>query len=165
MTDQPNPGTPTPPEDHPLLDALLRVMRALRGQYDAAAGEVGLTFSRARVISALARAEGVTQAELAETLGIEPPTLKRQIDALERDGFLLRQGLAGDGRKRALVLTDKARAAKVARFMARVRDDLLAGVSEADQQQLQVVLERIAANAETRLAPPPGPKKPKAPQP
>lgn len=45
-----------------LLEALLEVMREIRTHYDASAQEVGLTLSRARVVTELARREGATQA-------------------------------------------------------------------------------------------------------
>ncbi len=134
-------------ESSPLLSALLRAMRELRLHYDQSAVEVGLTMSRARVISALARMEGATQAELAADLGIEAPTLKRQIDALEEQGFLERRGMDGDARKRALFLTVKGRSAKISRYMDRIRDEVLEGISPEEQAQLAVVLERIAENA------------------
>ncbi|WP_299842849.1 MarR family transcriptional regulator [uncultured Paracoccus sp.] len=134
-------------ESSPLLNSLFRAMRELRLHYDQSAVEVGLTMSRARVITALARMEGATQAELAADLGIEAPTLKRQIDALEEQGFLERRGMEGDARKRALFLTVKGRSARISLFMDRIRDEVLEGVSPEEQVQLAVVLERIAENA------------------
>lgn len=139
-------------DDNLLLEALLRVMRELRAQYDTAAREVGLTLARARVVTMLAKMEGATQAELAAALEIEPPTLKRQIEALERDGFLERRGVAGDARRRSLFLTPRARAARTTRFLETVRADLLDGITPAEQAMVRGVLDRIAANC-TRLGP------------
>ncbi|AUH66674.1 MarR family winged helix-turn-helix transcriptional regulator [Paracoccus zhejiangensis] len=134
-------------ESPPLLDSFLRAMRELRVHYDASAAEIGLTMSRARVISALARQEGATQAELAACLNIEAPTLKRQVDALETQGFLKRRGMDGDARKRALFLTEKGRAARISRFMENIRGQVLDGISPEEQVQLAVLLERVAENA------------------
>jgi len=133
-----------------LLEALLRVMRELRQQYDLAAREVGLTLSRARVVSTLSKMEGATQAELAVELGIEAPSLKRQIDALEADGFIERRALEGDARKRALFLTERARSSKISNFLERIRAEVLDGISPADQVRARAVLQRISDNA-TRL--------------
>ncbi len=130
-----------------LLEALLEVMREIRTHYDASAQEVGLTLSRARVVTELARREGATQAELACALRIEAPALKRQIDALEAAGFIERRALDGDARKRALHLTEKARSSKITGFLERVRADLLEGISPEDQAAAQRTLERIALNA------------------
>lgn len=135
------------PDDPLLLETLLRAMRELRRHYDVSAQEVGLTMSRARVVSALARMEGATQAELTAELGVEAPTLKRQLDALEAAGFIERRGLPGDARKRALYLTDMARSSRISRFTDRVRADVLAGIPPEDQRRAREVLERICANA------------------
>lgn len=134
-------------ESSPLLNSLFRTMRELRQHYDQNAVEIGLTLSRARVISTLARMDGTTQSELAAALGIEAPTLKRQIDALEAQGFIERRGMEGDARKRALFLTDKGRSAKISRFMDKIRDEILEGIPLEQQAQLGAALERIADNA------------------
>lgn len=134
-------------ESHQLVDSLFRVLRELRQHYDQSAAELGLTLARARVISTLARQEGLTQSELAAALGIEAPTLKRQIDALEPQGFIERRGMDGDARKRALFLTEKGRSARISRFMDRISDQILDGISPEEQAVLAVALERIADNA------------------
>ena len=135
-------------EDSLLLEALLRVMREIRSQYDSSARAVGLTLARARVVTTLARMEGATQAELAGALEIEPPTLKRQLEALERDGFIERRPIGTDARKRALFLTPRARAARTTRFIENVRAELMEGVSPGEQAVVRRVLERIADNCE-----------------
>lgn len=133
-------------DDALLVDALFRVMRELRRQFDIGAREIGLTLSRARVLSAIARLEGATQADLAQELALEPPTLKRQIDALEKDGFITRRGLDGDARKRALHLTDKGRSARVTRFVDSIRAEVLEGVAPEEQARMRAVLDRIIEN-------------------
>ena len=134
-------------ENQRLVEALLRAMRELRRHYDQSASEMGLTMSRARVVSTLARNEGVTQAELATLLGIEAPTLKRQIDALQAQGFVERRGMDGDARKRALFLTDKGRSARISQFMDKVRGQILEGLQPEDAARLTEALEQIADNA------------------
>ncbi|MFC3061491.1 MarR family winged helix-turn-helix transcriptional regulator [Paenirhodobacter populi] len=134
-------------DDTLLLESLLRVMRELRSQYDASARDLGLTMARARVVTMLARMEGATQSELAAALEIEPPTLKRQIDALERDGFIERREAPGDLRKRALYLTDRSRAAPTTRFLDHIRAELLQGISPEEQETVRRILDRIADNA------------------
>lgn len=136
-------------ESQLLVEALFRTMRELRRHYDQCAAELGLTLSRARVISALARMEGATQAELAAELGIEAPTLKRQIDALAAEGFLERRGLDDDARKRALFLTEKGRSARISLFTQNIREQILDGISPEQQSVLRAALERIAENAGT----------------
>ena len=135
-------------ETSPLLEALFNVVRDLRAQYDENAREIGLTLARARVLTALLRVEPATQAELAAAIGIEPPTLKRHIDALEAEGYLERRAHPGDVRKRAIYLTDRARNAKTVLFVQRLRSDLLEGISEEEQRIVCDILDRISQNAE-----------------
>ncbi|MDN5568675.1 MAG: MarR family transcriptional regulator, partial [Paracoccus sp. (in: a-proteobacteria)] len=87
---------------HEILDVILHLMRDLRRSYDRRAQNMGLTLSRAKALTTLARNEGITQTELAADLAIEAPTLKRQIDALVADGFIQRRPLKSDARKNAL---------------------------------------------------------------
>lgn len=134
-------------DDTLLIDALFRVLREMRRHYDVSAQAMGLTMARARVISMLAKMEGATQSELAAAIGIEAPTLKRQIDALETDGFLERRGLEGDARKRALFLTPKARSSQISNYVATVRSEILDGISPEEQRSIRAALERIADNA------------------
>lgn len=129
-----------------MLETLLRVMRDLRVNYDANARHIGLTMSRARALSTLARMEGATQSELAEEIGIEAPTLKRQIDALEAAGYIERRPHGEDIRKKALYLTDRARAAPTTRYVEKVRAELLQDISPQEQRLVCDVLGRLAQN-------------------
>lgn len=131
----------------PLVLTLFRLIKELRRNYDNEVRELGLSFSRARVLSVLMRHEGCTQAELATAVDMAAPSLKRQLDLLEADGLIERRGLGSDARKRALFLTPRAKTLPVARYMDSIRDKLLAGVTSQEQAQLLSVLERLADNA------------------
>ncbi|MCA0919981.1 MarR family winged helix-turn-helix transcriptional regulator [Pseudooceanicola nanhaiensis] len=135
-----------PADGTQFFDALQSVVRAFRRQFDTNAREIGLTLSRARLIRTLTQIEGATQAELAVELGIEAPSAKRQIDALERDGFLERRGLDGDARKRALYLTDRAKQQEISQFSTRIRAQALEGISPDELATARRVLEQITEN-------------------
>ncbi len=128
------------------LDTLLLLMRELRRNYDAGAAELGLTMARARVLTTLSDREGCTQAELAQELQIEAPTLKRQIDGLEQQGFIERRGVDGDARKRGLFLTEKARDAGISRFVRAVRAELFVDIAPEDITVLERALQQMVAN-------------------
>lgn len=134
------------PTSSTILDTLLHLMRGLRRSYDAQAEAMGLTLSRARALTTLSRMDGVAQADLAAALAIEAPTLKRQIDALERAGFVERRPATDDGRKNALFLTDRGRDSAIVDFTRRMRAELVAGIPPEDLAVAQSVLDRIAAN-------------------
>lgn len=132
--------------DTSIIDSLLHVMRTLRRNYDECARDMGLTMSRARVLSQLSRREGLTQTELAAALDIETPTLKRQIDALQADGFVQRRPIQGDARKNALFLTDKGRDSQITEFSRTLRRDVIAGIDPKDLARAQLVLDQLAVN-------------------
>ena len=133
---------------HKMIDSMQRVVREMRRAFDTEAEAMGLTMSRARLIRVLTRMEGATQAELAAELGIEAPSVKRQIDALVRDGYVERRAHSDDCRKRALFLTEKAKEDQVTRFADRVRSEALKGISGDEIDIARSVLDRIAENVE-----------------
>ena len=103
--------------------------------------------ARARVLTALLRHDGVTQAELCKIIGTEAPSLKRHLDALEAEGYIARCGLEGDNRKKVIHLTEKGRDNETTRFVQQLRRDLLQGVSDEEQRLVCEVLEKIRHNA------------------
>lgn len=133
-------------EPRHIFDTLLHLMRVMRRSYDAQAEAVGLTLSRARALTTLSRMNGATQTDLAAALDIEAPTLKRQIDALERGGFVERRPTESDARKNALFLTERGLDSGIVDFTRRMRADLIAGIPEEDLAMAQSVLDRIADN-------------------
>ena len=69
----------------------------------------GLTLARGTVLYWLAEADGpVSQSRLAETIGIEGPTLVRLLHALEAQGLVERVPFEGDRRAKGLRLTEAA---------------------------------------------------------
>lgn len=135
------------PDQSPIAATLFRLLKELRSNYDEQVRELGLSFSRARVLSALMRHEGGTQAELAQAMGIEAPSLKRQLDLLEAEGLVERRGLPGDARKRALFLTAQARALPITGYMDSIHEKLVEGFTPEEQARLHDALKRLADNA------------------
>ena len=64
------------------------VARLLRTVFDRRMREVGLTRSQWWVLNNLFQHDGVNQAELAQLLEVERPTLGRLIDRLEAKGWV-----------------------------------------------------------------------------
>ena len=132
--------------DPAFIDSLLQVIRTLRRHYDDCAREMGLTMARARILSMLTEHEGVSQTELAALLEIETPTLKRQLDALEGDGFLERRRIDGDARKNAIFMTPRGRSSNIIAFGQKLRSDVLEGITPEDLTRAQKVLDHITRN-------------------
>jgi len=94
--------------------------------------------------------EGLGQAELAERLGIEGPTLVRLLDRLEKDGLVQRIASVDDRRRKVVVLTESARPllAQVKKIIAELRMDVMEAIPDeqlaAGLQLLKLVQERLS---------------------
>ena len=122
----------------------------MRTLFDAKARAQGLTFARARLLFVLARHDGVTQGELASLLEVEPPTMVRQLDGLERQGLNTRSAVEGDRRAKCVRLTERARkdAGEVSAFTVEMRRTALRGISDEDLATVVDVMRKMAANIE-----------------
>lgn len=137
-----------PERSSTIFDTLLELTRTIRAAFDTRVERYGLTFARARLLTAIGRDEGASQAKLAATLGIETPTLKRLLDALEQQGLAERRPLPGDARKHAVHLTEAAKIAPLLGFRAEVDAALAAGIPAEDLDVTRRTLARMAENAE-----------------
>lgn len=90
--------------------------------------------------------KGLTQSELAQRLEISGPSLTRQLDKLEKLGFVSRRRMVGDGRVRLIVLEPAGREALMEMDMlaAEMRDRLFKDMSETDLETTLRVLDTMA---------------------
>ncbi len=93
-----------------ILFQLSDVARAMRTYIDQRAREHGMTRAQWAVLARVERQAGMTQAELAEILEIQPITLVRLVDRLCEQKQLERRPHPRDRRANRLYLTAKGRA-------------------------------------------------------
>jgi DNA-binding MarR family transcriptional regulator len=124
------------------------VTRMLRENFRTTAPELGLTLAQARVLLHLSRNEGITQVALSAILEIQPITLLRQIDRLEKVGLIERRAHPSDRRAQQLYLTPRSQPllTKIFEKSAERQDRVMAGLSDAEREQLIASLQRIKAN-------------------
>jgi MarR family transcriptional regulator for hemolysin len=130
-----------------VLNDVARLMRK-RFEQRARAAALGLTRAQAAVLAYLARQEGINQAALAQLLELEPITLARLLDRLQAAGLIERRPDPKDRRAHLLYLTAAAYPLldRIFALAAEVREDALAGVSEADRSRLLDLLIEMKAN-------------------
>lgn len=109
-----------------------------------------ITSSQWAVILNLADGHAGTAGELARLMRYSPGAMTRLLDRLERKGFLRRHRTGNDRRTVQLELTASGLALrpKIIKALVEVLNRLLEGFSPAEVLQLQVLLGRIANNAE-----------------
>jgi MarR family transcriptional regulator for hemolysin len=108
----------------------------------------GMTRARCAVLIELAQREPVSQAALAQILGITGATLVRLLDQLETAGFIARMPAPHDRRAHIPVLT--ARALPVVEYIydldRKIYGAARLGLSEAEADQLRALLSRVRSN-------------------
>jgi DNA-binding MarR family transcriptional regulator len=126
--------------------------RLMRRDFERRSRSSGLTRAQWAVLAYLARSEGTSQAALAEMLEIEPITLVRLLDRLEGAGWVERRADPSDRRVRRLYLTETARPLmdQFQDLAAATREAALAGLSEAERQQLTSLLMKVRTNLSGR---------------
>lgn len=70
---------------------------------NAALAPRGITYRQAQVLGSLALEGALSQVELADRLGVEPPSLVAILDRMERDSLIERQPCTKDRRVRRIV--------------------------------------------------------------
>lgn len=100
------------------------------------------------VLAHLNRSAGMTQAQLAQLMEVEPITLSRHLDRMEQDRAVERRGDPRDKRVKRLHLT--ARGQEQLAELKRLRDDVLAavfaGVPAEQEETFKKVLDDIRRN-------------------
>jgi DNA-binding MarR family transcriptional regulator len=115
--------------------------------------ELELAPPHAGILRILAARSGISQHELAHTLGMLPPRLVPIIDELEERGLVERRANRQDRRHNALHLTAKGSEtlAAVGRVAKAHDDEICASLSGGEREQLGALLRRVAD--EQRLTP------------
>lgn len=121
------------------------ITRLFRRVFDRRSAQLGLTRAQWLALSRIARAQGLTQTELAQELDLEPIAVGRVIDRLEAAGFIERRADPDDRRCWRLFLAVKSDAvmADMQQIAAALRDDVLAGVSPGEFAVTMQVLARV----------------------
>ncbi|WP_395683990.1 MarR family winged helix-turn-helix transcriptional regulator [Dokdonella sp.] len=124
------------------------VTRLMRKHFDRRATRLQLTRAQWRALKVIRRHEGLSQAELADNLDMQPIPVGRVIDRLEKTGFVERRADPTDRRRWRLHLAAKAHAIvdEMEVIGAGLREEALRGVKPADFEALLRVLAQIKDN-------------------
>lgn len=105
------------------------------------------------LLEQLWRHDGLAQAEIAARAGVEPPTISRMVQRLERADFVERRADAFDGRVQRVWLTAAGRAARprVHHAWDELEMTALAGLDAADRESLSGLLDHVRRNLQRAL--------------
>ena len=132
---------------------LAHMSRGWRAELDRRLAGLGLSQARWLVLLHLARFdEPPTPRELAQSVGVEGPTLARLLDSLEAQGLVERQAVVEDRRAKKLMLCPPARPLieQIETIANALRVELFTGVDEEELSTAMRVHSRILANLEKK---------------
>ena len=130
---------------------LAQMSRGWRAELDRRLAGMGLSQARWLVLLHLARfEEAPTQRELAQSVGVEGPTLARLLDSLESQGLVQRRAVLEDRRAKKIVLCAPALPLieQIETIATQLRHELFEGVDEADLKVCMRVHGHILGNLE-----------------
>jgi MarR family transcriptional regulator for hemolysin len=140
-------------DPHRFAMQLAQLSRSWRAELDRRLVGLGLSQARWLVLLHLSRfAELPTQRELAQSVGVEGPTLARLLDSLEAQGLVSRQAVPEDRRAKKISLSPPAQPLieKIEAISTQLRKELFAGIDEEELRRCQLVHARILSNLEKR---------------
>ncbi|MEW9549645.1 MarR family winged helix-turn-helix transcriptional regulator [Nonomuraea sp. NPDC050783] len=118
--------------------ALIKLMKAQRNQLAAALVPLGLHAGQEMLLNQLWREDGLTQGELIARLGVEPPTVTKTLQRLERAGFVRRSPDPDRPRIARVHLTEAGRALRgpVEEIWREMDEELQRGLGDAERAAL-----------------------------
>jgi DNA-binding MarR family transcriptional regulator len=140
------PPAASPDEGIGLL--LTQICRAHRNLVASSLDEIKVHVGQDHVLYRLAIDEGITQAQLAGTLGVDASTVTKTLARLERDGLVERRADSSDARALRVYLTAQGRGLvePVIDIWTRAERRLVRNMSEAERLLLHRLLAEVLAN-------------------
>lgn len=129
-----------------LTHTLIHAARAYKSAADGLTADFELSHASAWPVLMMSRlGDGVRPGQVADAVGIEPPSLVRIIDQLVAAGLVLRQDDPSDRRAKTLTLTaaGKSIADRLEKALAPFRRDLFKDMPQADVEATVRVLTRL----------------------
>ncbi|MBU0806499.1 MULTISPECIES: MarR family transcriptional regulator [Pseudomonas] len=140
-------------DQHRFAMQVAQLSRAWRAELDRRLVGLGLSQARWLVLLHLGRfAELPTQRELAQSVGVEGPTLARLLDSLEAQGLVSRLAVPEDRRAKKIALMPEARPLieKIEAISSQLREEAFAGIDEEELRRCQKVYAQVLSNLEKR---------------
>ena len=137
------------PTEEPIGLAVTRSAKALSRAFDDALAAAGGSLPVWLVLVSLKSQDHAAQRRLAESVGIEGPTLTHHLDRMEAAGLVTRRRDPDNRRAHLVTLTDEGEGT-FARLLGVVTDfdrRLRAGINDRDLATLRRVLDQLVANA------------------
>lgn len=131
------------------INFLLRMIcQAQRSQMSDALAEVGLYAGQEMFLWQLWRQEGLTQSQLVELMCVQPPTVSKMLDRLEKAGLVERRPDAENSRLSRVYLTEQGNIQQLAvrAIWTNIEQRLTQGLSVEERIVLRRLLLQVHEN-------------------
>jgi DNA-binding MarR family transcriptional regulator len=144
----------TPAEPKNCVFALAMTIEMMADDMDKGLAKRGLTRTRAKVLFEIAHRTPVTQRVLAEAIKVSPRNVTTLVDALEKDGFVLRKNHPTDRRAVVLDLSEKGGRAvsKMKREAQRFAQDLFGNLEPDALRNFLAALDHVTKTLERLIS-------------
>jgi len=135
-----------------LLDSmsyrLVRVAKAHRGLVAEGLAELGLHTGQELVLMQLWREDGLRHSDLAQRIGVAPPTVTKVLRGMDRTGLVTREADSQDARASRVWLTERGRSLRepVEGLWQAVERRVLRGVDRSERDLVERALARMLDN-------------------
>ncbi len=132
-----------------------KLSKAMQQRFSEHLSQHGVTLAQFEILTQLFRADGLTQAELAERCSKDAPTVTGVIDRLERESLVNRLQNPTDRRSYNIVLTDKGKKLRdtVPVIRKAMNDQAMQGMTSEEFEQLKTLLDKAERNFTARKEP------------
>ena len=137
------------PEPFTLVGTLLATMRMHRKQTEHFVRQTGLHPTQHRVLMYLSRkGEACLQRELSDHFELTPAAVVQILDKLEGEGYIVRETVEGDNRRKRITLTEKGdeTARRSVEAFREIDARFLDGVTDAELLEFYHILLRMQEN-------------------
>lgn len=135
-----------------LMEKYDKLNRIMRRHFANQFADMPLTSIQALVLHYIiieSEKRDVFRKDLEEFLDIKGPSVTSLVNNLERDGYLRRESIAGDGRYKKFVLTEKTRQIQtdITERVIGYMYNMFSGIPEEDLQVFEAVVLKMTENA------------------
>lgn len=125
---------------------MVQVIKEHRQQAEEALNKLGLHVGQEIILLHLSQEEGLTQSQLAEKMGVEPPTITKMLTRM--GGLVERRQDNQDARITRVYLTERSRPLEqaVLAMWQELEDRLIKGLDTDEQALLRRLLVRMYSN-------------------
>jgi len=139
------------------VNLLARLLAQLLSRH---VGRYGVAPGQFAQLLALYDQNGQTPAELCAAVGVEPGTMTKTLQRMERDALIERRADPGDGRRIRIHLTERARQLEpmLKTIVVELNTSVLEGLSPRQRGCFMAGLRRVIQNTEAHLHDEQGPR-------